>query len=120
MALHKRNFVTYGPKGVVLALDCKLCGTRIASTQLRPGPLPNSVPKPKFSRNNMYAEIKFQFDDGSYHVTNGCKNCLSKDMPPEVLQELFEADMEDALVHAKGGAKPTKVVVLDHTAGGII
>lgn len=120
MALRKKDFVTYGPKGSVLALDCKICGTRIASTYLRPGPFPASVPIPKFSRNNLYAEIKFEFDDGSYHVTNGCKNCLGKDMSPELLQELFNADMEDALVHAKAGAKPTKVVVLDTTAGGII
>lgn len=116
MALIKRNFVTYGPLGVVLALDCKICGARIASTQLRPNP--GAGHTMKFTRSNLYAEIKFELDDGSYHVTNGCKNCLGMGLTPDVLQELFDADMED--LGQKSGAKPLHVTVLDLTAGGII
>lgn len=118
--LKRRDFITYGPKGLVLAVACKICGTQIANTQEKPGPFPDSAPVKRFMRSNLYAEIKFEFDDGSYHVTNGCKNCLSKDMSPELLEQLFLADMEDALVNSKAGAKPTKVVVLDHTAQGIV
>lgn len=120
MELRRSNFATYAPNGVLLELFCKICGTQIASTYLRPGPHPSSVPQLKFSRNNLYAEIKMAFEDGSHHVTNGCKNCLGTNMPPELLESLFEADMQDLGAIDQRNGKPTKVVVYDSTGGGII
>lgn len=118
MTLVRPNFVTYSPTGVVLALDCKICGVQIANTVPRLGPVPGAVPRPKFSRNNLYAEIKMSIDDGSFHVTSGCKDCLNANMPPELLQEIFEADMEDQGWFKD--AQAIEVVVVDYTAGGIV
>lgn len=118
--VHKRDFVTYSPEGSVTELYCKVCGVKIAGMALRSGPHINSIPQWKFSRNNFYAEIKIAFDDGSHHVTNGCKNCLSSNMDPELLAELFDVDMEDLGSVDKRNGKPTQVVVYDATGGGII
>lgn len=119
--LTKKDFVTYGPRGEVKALFCKICGVNIADTIPRPGPHVNSVPVMRFSRNALYAEIKFDFDDGSFHVTNGCKDCLKMNLTPAVLQQLYDADMVDALFLPKEeGVKPVHVLILDLTAGGIV
>lgn len=116
--LSKRNFVIYGPRGEVLTLYCKVCGTKIASTIPRPGPFPGSVPVLKFTRSNMYAEIKMECDDGSFHVTNGCKNCLSMQLRPSMLREMYKADMADLGVFTD--VIPIRVVTVDRSAGGII
>lgn len=119
--LVRKNFVDYGPKGQVLGLYCKLCGDAIAGVQARRvSPVPGAAMAMKFLRYSNYAEIKIAFNDGSHHVTHGCKKCLGTNMAPDVLQALYEADVLDALTNSKAGAVATRVVQLDHTAKGIV
>jgi hypothetical protein len=83
-------------------LFCKVCGSAIGGmTSQVKGRRFESATKTwieehvlEFRRFHNYAELKMQFEDGSYHVTNGCRTCLSATLIPEQLHELHIADME--------------------------
>lgn len=77
------HYTQLGPRGEVTAIFCKVCGQRTAS--MRGNDL---------IRNPIYQEAKILCDDGSYHVTNGCVNCLTMNTSPAVLDEILDADQE--------------------------
>lgn len=83
--LKRLDFAEYGSRGELLTLYCKVCGIVIGDI----------VPNVGFRRNSHYAELKMKCDDGSSHVTNGCKGCLSPSTPKRILTAMLAADMED-------------------------
>lgn len=101
-------------------LFCKVCGDKIAETQMRPsGPLPNSPKVPKFTRFANYTEVKIQFDDGSFLVTNGCSKCLSMHMDKEVLRDIYIAEMDELASKARR-LEPVGVVGMDRSGQGLL
>lgn len=110
--LAKRKFAEYMPNGAIKWLYCKVCGAQIGRyEQDRKG----------FVRNSMYAEVKIQFDDGSYHVTNGCKNCIKMSLAPDTLQEMYEADCEDAPSCSSGkGRMAVQAVAVSYDQQGLL
>lgn len=113
--------IEYSSEGTIASLFCKVCGTPIASTQLR---VIQVVPETKrimrFSRHDNYTEIKIAFTDGSFHVTHGCSSCMKKGLSPELLNDIYLADCELMGVDYKKGAKPIEVTVVDHSGMGIV
>lgn len=118
------KFAIYGPNGEVNALYCKCCGEQIASTQPRPhGPLGDH--RPRFSRHNNYTEIKILLENlstriPSYHITNGCRDCLQPNMDADRLQELYLADMLEMNMVPPIGNHAVRVQAIDYSAQGII
>lgn len=114
------SHIEFDPEGRILTIKCKVCGGIVASTQLRPtSPVSGSALKHKFTRHNNYTEIKMELDDGSFHVTNGCGDCLKARMDPDILYELWSADMQEMGIE-EGTARPVKVVKIDRSARGIL
>jgi len=97
--LQRPNYVIYGPNGDIEELCCKMCGSVIGSMaeqvkgrRLTPqGWVEERILR--FRRHNTYAELKMEFRDGSFHVTNGCRTCLHENLTMEQLDELHCADM---------------------------
>lgn len=93
------DFVRY-VNGALSEIMCKLCGTVIAGTTTsveskgldRNGVMVETRVK-HFQRFHNYAEIKILFTNGTAHVTNGCSACISESMAPDILQEMYEADI---------------------------
>ena len=119
--IKKRNFVKYGADGSMEKLFCKVCGKQIAGMVLRPkGSGPNiNVMVAKFLRNADYTEIKIQFNDGSSHVTHGCKECLTNALTTQQMLTLYKCDMEEMGMFS-GLRKPVRITEIDHTAQGIL
>ena len=109
MTLAKPDFAVYTQSGAIKWLYCKVCGAKIGHRD-RMG----------FVRTPDYAEVKIRFDDGSFHVTSGCKNCLSTKMDKRILQEMYEADCADDKNCRMGDRRPVEVVVVSYDQGGII
>ena len=94
------DFVRYDDHMQLQEILCKVCGTSIAGMseevvsrgQDRNGQTIITMQR-RFLRHHNYAEIKIKFTNGSFHVTNGCSNCLSESLLPEQLQELFWVDV---------------------------
>jgi hypothetical protein len=94
------DFVRYGEQNQLEEIMCKACGTSIGSIseevvnrgQDRNGTTVVTV-RARFIRHHNYAEIKIKFTNNSFHVTNGCSNCLSESLLPHQLQELYWADV---------------------------
>lgn len=82
LILKRPDFVVYDTRGAVRELYCKVCSTQIAG----------GVP---FQRYANYAELKFSCDDGSLHVTNGCRKCLTRSTSKKILSAMLVADMTD-------------------------
>lgn len=113
------NHIVFGKNGG-LTVFCKMCGVKIAGMELRPkgsGPDIN-VMVSKFIRYPNYAEAKLQCSDGSFHVTHGCKSCLTVSLTKQELFQLYKADMREMNMPIK--RKPVSVVIIDHTAQGIV
>jgi hypothetical protein len=97
------KFIRRAETGEMDSIVCKLCGTVIAERMERPigyetdraGNRVKVVAR-EFVRYPLYTEIKIAMDDGSWHVTHGCSNCLHDHLPLDVLQELHEADQEES------------------------
>src|SRR5262245_852561 len=97
-----KKFAHFNADGSLERLQCKLCGDIIGETQQRPvgrrnrpdGRIVEKIVE-NFARNHKYTEIKIAYDDGSAHVTNGCKRCLTGDMAVEKLDEITQVDTED-------------------------
>lgn len=95
------KYVILDDVGAIKELFCKVCGTAIAGVQ-------EMVRGRRQTRHGLwiedhvhvwrrfpnYAELKMEFEDGSFHVTNGCNQCLTEGLTAEQLHELMHADME--------------------------
>lgn len=99
--VQRPNYVGSSPGRPIEELFCKICGSAIAGMQSRiKGRRLDAATKQwieehvlEYKTFHNYAELKILFEDGSYHVTNGCKTCLSGDIPVEKLHELHTADL---------------------------
>jgi hypothetical protein len=119
------KFARFNADGVLERLQCKLCGDVIGEIQLRPvgrkqrpdGRIVEKIVE-NFTRNDQYTEIKIAFEDGSAHVTNGCKRCLTGQLSVEQLEALTYTD-EDDLGMKRTGRKPMGVVKT-LVGGGIV
>ncbi len=125
------NFVIKDTDGTMKELLCCCCGTVIA------GKAPRVVGRRQtrdnrwietvaieFRRYSNYAEVKIQFLDGSYHVANGCRKCLTENMVPEKLHEIHMADMLHEDMQFPGREKmmeriPLSAVAVRSDGGGI-
>ena len=72
----------------------------------------------RFKRFSIYAEAKFLCDDGSFHVTNGCRGCLSRLESLEEMTEMLVADMAQQGREEKRTV--VKLVALDTSGQGLI
>lgn len=94
------KFAIYNHSGAVEELFCKLCGSSIAGyrASLDKGSSVDGqimgTRTVRFMRSSIYAEMKIEFEDGSFHVTSGCSNCLNPNLSKAHLKELHVADME--------------------------
>lgn len=118
--LKRKDFVVYDDRRMVRELYCKVCGEQIAGMVPRPkGPGPEiGVLVEKFTRFPNFADAKFHFNDGSFHVTNGCQNCLRLGLTPAEMLELYRCDMEEMDMLA-GVRRPLYVMEVDYTQQGI-
>ena len=124
------NFVRYGPKGELEELFCKVCGSAIGgmTEQVKGRRFENNqwIEERilRFRRFHNYVEIKMEFQDGSAHVTNGCRNCLNEKLTFDQMYELHIADMEmeGDLPHVKQTKRraPKRVVAIRSDGGGIV
>lgn len=101
--------VKFDERGSIREVKCKGCGVKIAGMMISDaeplqvmmgGRLTPVVPM-EFVHLQNYAEATVEFDDGSAHVTNGCKTCITllKTMPPDAQQlKLSEWYDEDVTV----------------------
>jgi hypothetical protein len=119
------NFAQMGPDGTLERLQCKICGTVIGEKQqrtigFRKAPDGRVIERiiEGFTRNHLYTEIKIIFDDGSAHVTNGCKTCLMGNLSVEALSELTSIDERDLKLSPRKGA--VIEVVETKIGGGIV
>lgn len=124
------NYVTYGEDKSVEEIFCKVCGSPIAGMRARSAGRRLTRDRQwvelveiRFRRLSNYTDLKIQFEDGSYHVTNGCKNCLSENLTIEQMTELHVADM---LLEDWPGRDlqitrvPLQVVAIRRDGGGIL
>jgi hypothetical protein len=127
--VQRPNYVLYGPNGELEELFCKVCGTAI-------GGMTEQVKGRRFEhgqwieerilrfrRFHNYVELKMDFQDGSAHVTNGCRNCLHEGLTSDQMYELHLADMEldGAPYTIKSKARvPKGVVAIRSDGGGLV
>jgi len=101
------NYISYSPGGHSIAeMRCKGCGIPIAQVRdIETRTITEShraLDRPKtirqevriFKRLENYTELKIEFENGTFHVTNGCAGCLIEDISVEKLRELLIADVE--------------------------
>jgi hypothetical protein len=63
--------------GAVVRVEC-LCGAPLGGLTPVPGPIVPGRPVPHvFAYFPNYQEAEITFDDGTKHVTNGCRECLA-------------------------------------------
>lgn len=127
--VQRPNYVMFGPNQELEELFCKICGTAIGGMhQALKGKRLNKQGVwieehvVRFRRFHNYAELKMEFQDGSAHVTNGCKTCLHENLTTDQLFELHIADMYmDGAEYTKGAVRrvPKKVVAVRTDGGGI-
>lgn len=117
-----RDFIEYDTDGSIKKMFCKICGTPIAGTVYRPKGSGLKIDQlvEKFIRFPVYAEMKMECNDGSYHVTHGCKDCITTMQPIKVLRELYISDMEEAGMAIPPGVEPIGVVAIDTTGSGLV
>lgn len=112
------KYITYS-NGATHTLMCKVCGTVIGTKQLQylrdiDGGR-NKIYKETFQRLANYHEIKISFTDGSAHVTNGCKTCLTRRMTPAELKQLEMCDMRNMGINLPNIDRTPRAVV-EHLA----
>lgn len=119
--ISKPDFISYGPRGEVKTIYCKVCGVVIASTQMRPvGPLPNAPKVPRFTRHSNYGEIKIKFADDSQHVTHGCKSCITSGLDSQTLFDMYQADMDDIRFSVAKDPNSVHIEQIDTKMNGIL
>ena len=121
--LKRPDYITYNEDGAIDRLFCKMCGEPIAGTVEAPrgsGAMASRLVM-RFRRFPNYIEAKFLFDDGHFHVTNGCKNCITMGLTPTQMEELHAADLGLMPgVDATPGVNAVRVVALDSTGVGML
>lgn len=122
MLKRAKNFIEYDSDGAIKRMFCKICGTAIAGTTYRPKGSGLKIDQlvEKFIRFPVYAEMKLECNDGSFHVTHGCKDCITTMQPIAVLRELWRSDLEEAGMVPPLGVEPLGVVAIDTTGSGIV
>lgn len=117
--LNKRDYVIFDKMGGIQKIFCKVCGSGIAGTTERPrgsGPMADQMVE-RFMRFPNYVEAKFEFDDGSFHVTSGCRDCVHAGIDRQTMLELYQADMAEMKMPA-GDRTPIQVIAVK-PGGGI-
>jgi len=71
-----------------------------------------------FTRNDFYTELKIAYEDGSFHITNGCKNCLHQSLTIDQLAQITEVDEDDLELPHRNGA-PVGIMKIK-LGGGIV
>jgi len=127
--LQRPNYVILSETGELQELFCKVCGTAIAGQQdvvkgRRRSRSGDWIEEHiiQFRRYNNYAELKIEFKDGSFHVTNGCKTCLHENLTQLQMRELMHADMDLEGTENAENSKlraPKRVVAVRTDGGGI-
>lgn len=121
--LKRRNYVTYNSDGAIDRIFCKICGEAIAGTVEVPrgsGKLADQLIM-RFRRFSNYTEAKFLFSDGHFHVTNGCRKCLTMALTSDQMKELHAADLDLMPgVDATPDAAAVRVVAIDETGVGLL
>lgn len=119
-----QDFARLAPDGILERLQCKVCGAVIGEKQyrtigFRTAPNGQKIERivESFARNHLYYEIKIACEDGSAHVTNGCKNCLGGSLSVDLLDELLWTDEQDLGI--KLGRRSAEVVERK-LGGGIV
>lgn len=122
-------YVLWDTQGGIAELFCKVCGTRIAGYVERlvdirqePNGVRVEVKSLRFTRTEEYVEAKFEFWDGSFHVTNGCRNCVHTKLTSDQMYEIHIADLlNDGGSHTELAKVrvPRKVVIVRKDGGGI-
>jgi hypothetical protein len=114
MTLNRKVYMETDGRGIA-KLFCKVCGAQIAQ-RTRRGQM-------NFFDN--YAEVKFRFLDGSFHVTNLCANCVKAVQKDRLLaKEVHDADIDfmarsvPGLTAQKRRLSP-RVVTVDYSKSGI-
>jgi hypothetical protein len=112
--------------GILVRLYCKMCGTIIGELTNRPlerklAPNGTIIERhtERFCRTADYCEMKIVYEDGSAHITHGCKSCLQGTQFDEYdLQRITEIDEVDLnLPHRE--AAPVGIAQIK-VGGGII
>lgn len=116
--LARPNYITYTDTGAIDNIFCKQCGAPIAG--FVSVPVTTKTRGIRWRRFPNYAEIKMQFDDGHYHVTNGCKACLNLGLPANTLWDMYAADMTEMKITTDPDIAPMRVVAMDTTGVGIL
>lgn len=123
MTLARSDYVQFAADGTIDKIFCKMCGVVIASVEAIPigsGPRAGKFVM-HFQRHPNYVDAKFVFDDGHFHVTNGCKNCINMSLTSEQLEELHTADLGLMPgVDATPDSTAIEVVAIDATGVGIL
>lgn len=113
--------IVYGSRGELQTMYCKVCGDKIADTQMRPTRAGNDAPKaPKFTRLNNYGEAKIKTNYGAFHVTAGCRSCIGTGTSMDTFTELFHADLGQMGMMAAVDEVVVECVTVDYTGQGII
>lgn len=96
------EFTVKDPKGNLIALKCKVCGTVIARMEDR---LVNTTMDKRgnkvqtqvsmWTRTPLYTELMMAFKGGGSHATHGCSKCIHPGLSVEQLDMLQNADIEE-------------------------
>lgn len=118
-SLKKPDYIEH-QGGIVSRVFCKMCGSTIAGMSQRPAGSGSQINRmvTRFKRFSSYAEAKFKCNDGSFHVTNGCKACLTGLSDLETMTALLAADMTEQGRLDK--RKVTEFIAVDLTGSGIV
>ncbi len=121
--LKRPDYVTYNADKTIDRIFCKVCGEAIAGHIETPRGSGNMAEKTaiRWRRFPNYVEAKFLFDDGHFHITNGCSKCITMDLTPKQMEELHSADLGLMPgVDATPGVNAVRVVAVDNTGVGLL
>lgn len=115
--------------GAMQAIQCKMCGDVIADTVERTVAFEMDragnkvkVVNRKFTMFPNYTEAKIIFHDGTFHVTHGCRRCMTLELNTDALDEIHRADQEDSpdgYTEAERNRSAVAVTVVRHDQAGI-
>lgn len=114
--LKKPDFVEM-KDGQIEKLFCAVCGSQIAGMFEKPLDAARTKFVMRFKRLGNYAEAKFLHASGNFHVTNGCKECLSN-ITLETAQEVYVADMMEQKMPANESV--VAIVAVDVSGSGLL
>ena len=103
---------TYDENGDLVKLQCKGCGKVIGEEVVVKKGAKEAW---AFKRSPDYIEAKIEVEANGrkgFHMTCGCRDCLSKPPSPEALTEWVQKDMEEAATRRSAGLKAIRVIKL--------